>query len=75
MTVPINTLHKFQRVLFALLNLLNNLDSNIRNFSQRWESLFIPKLEKQFWWYSNRASFAYRKECNSSVIMMEKNYK
>jgi len=71
-TVTINNLHKFQKALFALLNLLNDLDSNIKNFSQRWERLFIPKLGEQFWWYSNRASFAYRKECSSSVSMMEK---
>ena len=73
-TVTINNLHKFQRALFALLNLLNDLDSNIKNFSQRWESLFIAKPGKQFWWYSNWPSFAYRKECSSPVAMMEKNY-
>lgn len=72
--VTINNLYRFQRALFALLNLVYDLDSNIKNFSQRWESLFIPKLGKQFRWYSNRASFAYRKECSSPVTMMEKNY-
>lgn len=60
-TVTINNLHKFQRALFALLNLLNDLDSDIKNSSRRWENLFIPKPGKQFCWYSDRASPAIEK--------------
>lgn len=69
--VAISNFLKFQRTLFALLNLLTELDSNI-NFSRRWENLLVPELVKQFWCYSNTASFAYRKECNYPDSMMEK---
>lgn len=47
-TVTIKNLHKFQSALFALLNLLNDLDSNIKNFSQSRESFFIPKRGNNF---------------------------